>query len=91
MTDPDRPRPVPTPPSPARRARLNALADLHSAWVQGNVADAPFDAARARAKTPSDYNVNYLDVDGEATVEDAFTREARFVMGLDPDTGTPAA
>jgi hypothetical protein len=78
-----------TRPSPERRRRLNALADLHSRWVDEHLAEARFDHDRARATSPSDYNLHYLDVNPPSAAEDAFQAEAREVMGLDTNTGQP--
>jgi hypothetical protein len=77
------------PPSPERRRRLNALADLHSRWVDEHLPSASFDAGRARAQTPSDYNLHYLDVNPDVAAEDEFQRQARVIMGLDPMVDPP--
>lgn len=77
----------PVRPSPARVAKLNALAALHSEWVDEHLPAADFDADRAAAKTPSDYNEHYLDVNPTASAEDEFHARARAIMGLDPNTG----
>ncbi|MGH3858237.1 hypothetical protein [Actinokineospora sp.] len=86
----DKPRGRPVPPSPERRQQLNALAQLHDDWVDEHLPDAEFDAQRARAKTPSDYNQHYLDVNPPTAAADEFFERARALMGLDPDTGLPA-
>ena len=75
-------RSVPVPPSLARRAQLRALAALHDEWVGEHLAAARFDPVRARAKTPSDYNLHYLDVNPSAAAEDDFAARAARVMGL---------
>jgi len=68
--------------SPVRRQRLRALADAHAAWVAENLAGARFDAERAHAKSPSDYNLHYLDVNPTVAVETDFQLRARAAMGL---------
>lgn len=70
--------------SPERRRRLRALAAVHADWVSSNLDSAEFDRERAQAKTPSDYNVNYLDVNPPVEAEDQFHERARAVMGLQP-------
>lgn len=77
----------PVRPSPARVARLNALAEAHGAWVDEHLPAARFDAQRAAAKDPSDYNLHYLDVNPPTAAEDEFQARARAIMGLDPATG----
>ncbi|MFJ8815437.1 hypothetical protein [Amycolatopsis thermoflava] len=75
----------PVPPSPEMRRRLNELADLHQEWVQRNLARSEFDRGRARAKSPSDYNLHFLDVNPPADAEDEFHARAREIMGLRAD------
>jgi len=70
--------------SPVRRQRLRALADVHAAWVAEHLAAADFDQARALAKSPSDYNEHYLDVNPTVSVENDFQLRARAAMGLQP-------
>lgn len=71
--------------SPDRRARLIALGALHRTWVAGAVKTAAFKPDGRR--DGSDYNQHSADVDATAAREDAFHRQAREIMGLDPDTG----
>ncbi|MDQ0377948.1 hypothetical protein [Amycolatopsis thermophila] len=73
------------PPSPEKRRRLNELADWHQEWARRNLDRAEFDRGRARAKSPSDYNLHYLDVNPSADAEDEFQARAREIMGLGPD------
>jgi len=68
--------------SPVRRQRLRALADVHADWVAANLDAARFDAERAQAKSPSDYNLHYLDVNPTVAVENDFQLRARAAMGL---------
>lgn len=68
--------------SPVRRQRLRALADVHAAWVAEHLDAARFDAERAQAKVPSDYNEHYLDVNPAPDVETDFHLRARAAMGL---------
>lgn len=68
--------------SPVRRQRLRALAAVHTAWVAEHLPAASFDQARALAKTPSDYNEHYLDVNPAPDAEDDFHLRARAAMGL---------
>lgn len=77
----------PVRPSPARVAKLEALAQAHSEWVDEHLPAARFDAERAAAKDPSDYNEHYLDVNPDPAAEDAFHARARAIMGLDTATG----
>jgi len=68
--------------SPVRRQRLRVLADVHAAWVAEHLDAARFDAERAQAKSPSDYNLHYLDVNPTVSVENDFQLRARAAMGL---------
>lgn len=77
----------PVAPSPAKRARLAALAALHDQWTTEHLDAADFDAERAAAKDPSDYNLHYLDVDPPVAAEDEFQARARVIMGLNVATG----
>jgi hypothetical protein len=70
--------------SPERRRRLRALAAVHAEWVSSNLDSAEFDADRAHTKTPSDYNVNYLDVNPPVAAEDDFQLRASAAMGFQP-------
>lgn len=73
--------------SAERRARLVALGELHRTWVAGATKTAAFRPEGRPAG--SDYNQHNADVDATAAREDAFHRQAREIMGLDPDTGRP--
>jgi hypothetical protein len=71
--------------TPERRARLVALGELHDKWVDHALPDATFDPESRPAG--SDYQQHYADLDAAAADQDAYQRQARKVMGLDPDTG----
>lgn len=74
--------------SPERRARLVALGELHDRWVPAALPDAGFRPDTRPAG--SDYQQHYADLDAAPADEDAFHRQARAIMGLDPETGLRA-
>lgn len=55
--------------SSARRARLNAVAKAHDAWVEENLSEVGFHPAEY-PKPGSDYNQHYLDVEATGEMED---------------------
>lgn len=76
----------PVRPSEARVARLQALSDLHDEWVDEHLDGAGF--SPEGRKSPSDYNIHYLDVNPPVEAEDEFFRRARKIMGITPDGTT---
>ncbi|MBT8225596.1 MAG: hypothetical protein HKP61_11860 [Dactylosporangium sp.] len=73
------------PPRPTRQERLLALSAWHREWEQKHADSTPLRAEEH--PEDSDYYLHHVDMDASPEAQWEFTRRAREIMGLDPETG----
>ncbi|WP_204299652.1 hypothetical protein [Actinoplanes campanulatus] len=73
------------PPPPTREERLRVLSAWHAEWERKHAATTPFRPDLHPDKP--DYNLHHVDIDASSEADWEYTRRAREIMGLDPETG----
>lgn len=77
---------VPGQPGPlTEEERQRALGAWHAEWERKHSATTPF--RPDRHPDEPDYNVHHVDADASPEADWEYTRRAREIMGLDPETG----
>lgn len=80
---------TPVRPGDAVVKRLNALADLHTKWVQGNAGAAGF-KPEEHPKMGSDYNIHHVDLDAQPAALDEFHQKASKIFAGERKAPTAA-
>ena len=65
--------------------RQRALSAWHAEWTRKHAGTTPFRPDLHPDKP--DYNLHHVDVDASPEADWEYTRRAREIMGLDPETG----
>ncbi|GIG57044.1 hypothetical protein Lfu02_14160 [Longispora fulva] len=74
---------------PTQEERLRALSAWHAEWSRRHGGSTPF--RPENHPDDADYALHHVDIEASGEAEWEFTRRAREIMGLDPDTGRRVA